>query len=513
MNYFSSIFSELASSRRNQSSDRGLSEAPATTSSSCTADKRAVLPPSARPVFHLSPTLPWYSKVREIYKESCFIWQFDDYGPPIRLAYPATVLKHSIFTKANLTILFDGSKRINQHPSCKAHSTYLDCIQESATHVLLILCGLNFGTMGHQILIFNFIDAGLVDKKLPFTVEDLQRVGLTFYASQVFIAEQSMLNPKYLSEGAFITVADQEYIPVVGARDASYGVPFKSGFRDSSGESLRRFGIKLRQPPSEAFRHQLKELSTILRDHRHLASIHSTFCQLGDITIIFNSAEAICNLSYILRDGKNVAFPAWNPLGLARRTAITTKWFQCLANTVFDMHGHGFYHPCFTPRSVLITRSFDVLVIGFGLTTERAEVGRYTPPEQYIAGPTSSTSPQADIYSLGLIFMEILALRWYGVHFRRKWEKWVKNKQRLQNPHWKRSRSAYFYGKNPEWLVEYIDECFIQNTQAPPETGNKTPDTLDIIAGLVKRMVTVELGDRPEAGEVKVEMDRIQGSI
>ncbi|KAH8730750.1 kinase-like domain-containing protein, partial [Phaeosphaeriaceae sp. PMI808] len=170
-----------------------------------------------------------------------------------------------------------------------------------------------------------------------------------------------------------------------------------------------------REAQLKAFNNEIKVLRSLrhkhiiqyvgsYRHHRHLAIIMSPVADMGD-------------MSRFLEDMKDTRDSVDEIPTLTQRISLE-NWFGCLASGLAFMHHQRIRHRDIKPSNILIHRG-SVIFTDFGVShdfneldttsTEGPVTGftrRYCAPEVLNHGKRGIS---ADIYSLGCVFLEVLA--------------------------------------------------------------------------------------------------------
>jgi serine/threonine protein kinase len=150
--------------------------------------------------------------------------------------------------------------------------------------------------------------------------------------------------------------------------------------------------------------------------HQHLLSIITTYEEIGPeyrrYGILMEPVGG-CNLKKFLERSSDSKFTAQQLRGLMQ------KWFGCLATCLSYLHARGITHRSIDLTHILV-KGEDIFLTEFAITQHFKSRGmivgfngqsplsqNYWPPEKTDNFKTSTA--KADVFSLGLIYLEMLA--------------------------------------------------------------------------------------------------------
>jgi hypothetical protein len=153
------------------------------------------------------------------------------------------------------------------------------------------------------------------------------------------------------------------------------------------------------------------------REARAAATLqHPNICPLHDVGEI--DGAPYLTMAYV--EGQRLSeFAAARPLTPRQSALLVRK----LALALEEAHKRGVIHRDLKPENIMIDRRGEPIIMDFGLArrtrgrdprlTQRGSAlgtPAYMPPEQ-VSGDVEATGPASDVYSLGVIFYELLAGR------------------------------------------------------------------------------------------------------
>ncbi|KAH7088170.1 kinase-like domain-containing protein, partial [Paraphoma chrysanthemicola] len=158
------------------------------------------------------------------------------------------------------------------------------------------------------------------------------------------------------------------------------------------------------------------EVMKKLAAHHHIVRVHATYIVKRELAIILDPVADGGDLASFLQDfhdSDEAKDGSWS-----YRRDILRKSFGCLASGLAFMHRQTIRHKDIKPQNILIHRG-DVMYTDFGLSYDFGDTGqstttgivqgmtkRYCAPE---VADGASRNSKSDIFSLGCVYIEILA--------------------------------------------------------------------------------------------------------
>ena len=164
------------------------------------------------------------------------------------------------------------------------------------------------------------------------------------------------------------------------------------------------------------------------------------------------------------------------------RLELIQSWFACLVGGVKYLHSHQIHHRDIKPQNILVLGN-KILYTDFGISQEFKE--RTLTGSTYTRGTRNYWAPEvseykrpgrkADIFSLGTVFLELLAAQWGPQHLVKIW-------------------TFRPYSENITSLHEFLDEIALSNQ------GVQT--VRQMLVYICKAMLSEDAESRPFAKEI-----------
>ncbi len=182
----------------------------------------------------------------------------------------------------------------------------------------------------------------------------------------------------------------------------------------------RRVALKVPHvtPGRDAGAQDRQDLSRFYREVRTAATLHHP-----SLCPVYDQGE-IDGIYYV-----TMAYLKGQPLSalIARGRSLSERWVAAavrkLAQALAVAHSRGVIHRDLKPSNIMVTRRSELVIMDFGLAwragTEDARLTQtgtilgtpaYMSPEQ-LSGKVTEIGPPCDVYSLGVIFYELLTAR------------------------------------------------------------------------------------------------------
>jgi serine/threonine protein kinase len=339
--------------------------------------------------------------------------------------------------------------------------TYWDSIHQNAKRLFLILLDL-----GVPDQIFGIIDDGWDDAELPLGPEDVERLQLTAEKDdridRKFYQRQFMYLTKAINRGEHQAYSDYELVPldVVDRPQGKAGSVDRVKLPNGGSRIFTRRRLALGNAPGLLPHRDFLDLISGIRPVRneHIVSYWASYTHHGYGYILLTPTT-----DYTLKSFLANTPSVFKNLAKAARRELVMNWILCLADTMAFLHSKSRSHCCIKPSTILFTDSNHVFYAdSTRLSPEAAGNGKdssfdrewydYAAPEQWYRptgpgspsakkgmnsysispeganfnipkGPDGASSPsaafhspnpqlnpqQADIFSLGCIFLELLS--------------------------------------------------------------------------------------------------------
>ncbi|WP_207493642.1 serine/threonine protein kinase [Yoonia litorea] len=187
-------------------------------------------------------------------------------------------------------------------------------------------------------------------------------------------------------------VVIKECFPQAMCRRSRLAVQARSRAHQKDVESVIRLFIKEAQALSKL-------------EHPNIVGVHQVFEENGTAYMVLDFVDGADLLTYIENPGKQ----------LTPRQIRTT--LSKVLDAIAFVHDAGILHRDISPDNIILTKSFEPILIDFGAARQKASKATqalsalrvvkdgYSPQEFYLAGSTQS--PSSDLYSLAATFYHL----------------------------------------------------------------------------------------------------------
>ncbi|KAI9346493.1 kinase-like domain-containing protein [Obelidium mucronatum] len=267
-------------------------------------------------------------------------------------------------------------------------------------------------------LIVDFVKAGIKDQHLPLSEACLiQNLKYSYPEANDFLLAQSAFFAVSLEPQEFRILGPLDFIPFVvdshtNLRAGGYGMVEKVFEGDNSyarktisdnfnvGKIMME--IKILRLATDTRNPHLLHLRCAYQQENRTCLVMHPWCELDLNTFLERSHE----------------MPWWTQRTSKEKLILITDWMACLASGLCALHKKNIKHQDIKPENVLLDADLLPVICDFGLSkafdTDSKSVKvqgtrAYLPPEQF----DGKVGRKGDIFSLGLVFMEI-ALLFFG---------------------------------------------------------------------------------------------------
>lgn len=281
--------------------------------------------------------------------------------------------------------------------------TYWDSIQHNAKRLFLILLDL-----GVPDQIFGIVDDGWDDAELPLGPEDIERLQLTAVKDdridRKFYQRQFIFLTKAITRGEHQSYSDYELVPldVVDRPQGKAGAVDRVKLPNVGSKVFTRRRLALGNGPGLLSQRDFLDLVSGIRPLRndHIVSYWASYTHHGYGYILLTPTT-----EYSLKSFLATTPSIFKNLPKANRRVLVVNWILCLADTMAFLHSKSRSHCCIKPSTILFTDTNHVFYAdSTRLSPEAAGSGKdssfdrewydYAAPEQWYR-PTGPGSPSA----------------------------------------------------------------------------------------------------------------------
>ena len=170
--------------------------------------------------------------------------------------------------------------------------------------------------------------------------------------------------------------------------------------------ALKRLSVHLRSDPLYRRRFEEEAERASRLNDAHVAAIHDVIEEQGEIFLVMEFVE-----------GQNLRQRIQEPMSLEQFLGIAVQCAQALVAA----HGHGIVHCDIKPENIMLTPEGQVKILDFGVAKHLPRSDQSTTVDRSgtVSGTPAYMSPEvllektpdgrADIFSLGVVFYEVLA--------------------------------------------------------------------------------------------------------